>query len=56
LGASRLQIGRQSGGHRDKSYEGKTHAILPNVARWSPMMLPNDHERNVAPECIPKKV
>jgi hypothetical protein len=36
LGASRLQIGRESGGYRDKAYEGKTHVILPIAARWPP--------------------
>jgi hypothetical protein len=45
-GASRLQIGRQSGRYRDESNEGKAHVILPMAARWPPIMLPSDHERN----------
>jgi hypothetical protein len=37
----------QRSGH-DKSYERKTHTILPVTLRAGPMMLPSDHERNVA--------
>ena len=46
LGASLLQIGRQSGRYRDKSYESKTHVILPYRCALPPIMLPSDHERN----------
>ena len=44
LGASRLHVGRQSGGYRDKSYEGKTHVALPSW-RASPSKRLAGHRR-----------
>jgi hypothetical protein len=43
-----LHVGDQRSGAVSAVMRARRITILPIPARWPPMMLPSDHERNVA--------